>query len=327
MSATNYDELGSSGFRDLCHALLREYLGPAYVPFSTGGSDGGRDGEYEGTPRRAPEWPGYWVAQFKHHDVEQIGAGKARSRFLAEVGKELAAWTARAARGERLPDVLLFITNVPLTAVPFVGTHAKLRELAKTAHKDIGRVEFWGRANLDTEIDAIPEVRVRFRTTMADIMAELAKIKDAVARRFASPGVAVDRDIDLVTNVLYTEDKRAILLLAEIGNRRREPVTIRSVALRLEGLGELHPDEPFTSLAVTGYTWAGTRPVRIPAQELVRLAWLVPDRDGVKEALDRAQPIAGEVRIECFPDVNLTSELQLYTIRRLREIGAGVDNA
>ncbi len=315
---TSYDDLGPNGFRDLCHALLREYLGPAYVPFSTGGSDGGRDGEFDGTPRRAPEWPGYWIAQFKHHDVAQIGAGKARSKFLAEVGKELAAWSTRA---ERVPDVLLFITNVPLTAVPFVGTHAKLGDIAKKAPKGIGRVEFWGRANLDTEIDAIPEVRLRYRTAMADIMAELLKLRDTIANRLASPGVAVRNDVDLVTNVLYTEEKRATLLLAEIGNRRPVPVTIRRVCLRLDGVGELYPDEPFTSLEVGGYRWAGTHPETIAAHQLVRLVWLLPDHNDVKSALDGGQPITGEVRIDCFPDVVLTGEVTLYTIRRLREIG------
>lgn len=316
----NYSALGEVGFRRLCHETLREYCGPEYRSLDTGGSDGGRDGTFEGTPQRASNFAGYWVAQFKFHDVEEVGAAECRRRFLREVRAELLSWAQRTAAGQRRPDVLLFITSVPLTAVPGTGTIDRLDEIKGECSCGIPSVLVWGRADLDTEIAALPEVRARYRVGVADVMAKLVGIERALAQQVLSPGVSMSATIELATNVIYSEDKGAIIVLAEIGNLASASVTIRSVLLNLAEFAVLRPEAPITSIEVSGYRWVGPEPIRIPPEGLVRLAWLIYDRVGVRAALAARQPVSGSVSYRFFPKQELCSDVTLYTITRLREM-------
>lgn len=141
----NYNQLGTDKFRDLCHAVMREFLGPTYRPFSVGGSDGGRDGEFEGTPRFMSEARGYWVVQFKHHDVENVGIVQARRIFVDEVRKEIEKWKIRSA-SMRHPNVLLFVTNVLFSGVPKSGTHDTINALIDEAKGTIPNIKVWDQA-------------------------------------------------------------------------------------------------------------------------------------------------------------------------------------
>lgn len=323
----NYDALGDKGFRNLCHLVLREYLGPEYIPLVVGGADGGRDGYFEGTPARAPNLPGYWVPQFKHHDVASVGADKARQRFLGEVADELDKWKERATRGERLPDVLLFMTNVDVSPVPRAGTLDKINGLIAAAIPPMRKVLVWARAGIDTEISLLPEVRRVYCPTIADAIAAFTELHGDLLQKIApllsqpQPPPEAPMDVEVTVSAIYTDDRRAILVLADIGNASPTPLTIRDVKLVLPDIDTLLPDRPDRSLEATGYTWLNPHPHTIPGHGFERVGWYFHDRVGAKDHLDRAQPIRASLELGFFPQPRfLTRVIDLYSIRKLQEM-------
>ncbi|MET9088872.1 AAA family ATPase [Streptomyces sp. NPDC004237] len=128
----DYDltRLGSREFEHLSQALSKCALGPGVSVFGDG-KDGGREATFEGAvsyPYAGDEWNGYGVVQAK---FKQRSAGVSSSTEWLErqIKAELNEWLRPESKRERLPEYLLFTTNVPLSAVPDTGGIARVNRL------------------------------------------------------------------------------------------------------------------------------------------------------------------------------------------------------
>jgi hypothetical protein len=66
-------------FAKLCNALLTTTVSDKVRPFDTTGQDAGRDCDYTGSGKDDyAELDGYWIFQYKHHDVSRLGVKEAR---------------------------------------------------------------------------------------------------------------------------------------------------------------------------------------------------------------------------------------------------------
>jgi len=270
----DYNPLGPDGFRDLCHRLMVAVLGEAFRPFSAGGEDGQRDGTFEGVPKKTELPSGYWVVQYKHHDVANVGAGTARTRFLGAVGLELTGWKTNTGRK---PDVLLFVTNVLASGVQDAGTHDRFDTLVKThgGPKSSSQVLLWDRAHLDLELDAHPQIRRDYcGLSVADVLA-LFSGSNAMPE---TSEVSSD-DLHLNVGASYVRDWCAVVVVAEIGNTGTRKLTIAGVSVSVDDLGTYRADDVLDpgSKSVEGTTWqgAGATPP-IPPEELRQWAWYFP---------------------------------------------------
>lgn len=322
MRRIDYNRLGADGFRELCHAILLRVIGPTYRPFSAGGADAQRDGTFEGRPLKQGLPAGYWVAQFKHHDVENVGASVARARFLREVRTEVEGWRVRSRRGERIPDVLLFVTNVLGTGPRSSGMFDRFNALAKSFGrlKPRARALVWEKARLDQEIDCLEDVqRAWLPPTIEDILVHLGVPQGAMATLVQDRRVV---DVDFTASAQYSSDWDAIVVVAELGNETGRKLTIKDVVLSIDEVGVLAPNEPDASKQVTGASWGGPDVYGpIPSDQFARLAWLFRvNRMRVREMLECHQPLRGTLVVHCFPRRTLAQEVLVYSIQKLREI-------
>ncbi|MGV9263037.1 NACHT domain-containing protein [Kitasatospora sp. NPDC003701] len=108
--------LGAREFEHVVQALAKHVLGPGVRVFGDG-RDGGRDADFDGTvpyTSHGGQWNGYGVVQAKFRG--RPGGRPADVVWLeGEIRKELADWASVGSRGERLPQYLLFATNVVLS--------------------------------------------------------------------------------------------------------------------------------------------------------------------------------------------------------------------
>jgi len=329
MRRIDYNRLGPAGFRELCHAVLLQVLGPTYRPFSAGGSDAQRDGTFEGRPLQCGLPSGYWVAQFKHHDVETVGASIARSRFLQEVQTEITGWARRRERSERIPDILLFITNVLGTGGPRVGMFDRFDLLGRRLKKlkRGGQVLLWEKARLDQEIDRMPDIqRIWTPPTIEDSLMSLGVPLGSMAMLVQDQQEA---GMEFVASATYSTDWDAVTVVVEIGNETGRKLTIKDVSLSLDGIGVFAPDEPDQSKRVIGVPWRSPEVYGpILPDEFERAAWYFRVKGfGVREALEAHQPLRGTFIVHCFPRRTLAQEVLVYSIARLREMAQGDHSA
>lgn len=111
---TQYDHLGEDGFPDFLHSILKEIFGPSLTPFGKG-KDGGRDATYEGIPKRYEKIEGFWVFQYKFHELGRVGNSSARSSIKKELPKEIEKMLNRPKK----PDCYILITNAELYSSNF----------------------------------------------------------------------------------------------------------------------------------------------------------------------------------------------------------------
>ena len=83
-----FDHLGDDGFTDLLNLLLKEIFGPALKPFGKG-KDGGRDAIFEGIPKKYEKIQGYWIFQYKFHELARVTNPKAKSANKTDFTKEI----------------------------------------------------------------------------------------------------------------------------------------------------------------------------------------------------------------------------------------------
>ena len=318
----DYNRLGPAGFRELCHAVLLRVLGPTYRPFSAGGSDAQRDGTFEGSPHEPGLRAGYWVAQFKHHDVENVGASVCRSRFLQEVRSEVDGWAARKRAGARIPDVLLFLTNVLGTGRARVGMFDRFDLLARRFGrlKRGARALLWEKARLDQAIDGLPDVQeVWLPRSIEDAVVGLG-VPASLVRLLLKHQEEVG--VEFVASASYVDAWNAVVVVTEIGNESGRKLTIKDVKLSLDGIPLLIPDEPNPARQVTGVSWRspGALTAILP-DEFERVAWCFEVEGPIlREALERQQPVRGTFVAHCFPRRTIAQEVLVYSVARLQEM-------
>ncbi|MGV9266520.1 tetratricopeptide repeat protein [Kitasatospora sp. NPDC003701] len=128
--------LGAQRFEQLSQALALKTLGVSVEIFGDG-PDGGREATFQGLthfPSADAPWTGYGVLQAKFRSRPE-GTGKDADWLIRHIRAELDAWgdpASNRVRNGRLPDYLLFTTNVVLS--PGAGNggidrvHAAVRE-------------------------------------------------------------------------------------------------------------------------------------------------------------------------------------------------------
>ena len=129
----NLNGLTSRDFEHLSEAMAQAVLGPGVSAFGDG-KDGGREATFEGRVPYSNElqpWEGYGVVQAKFRqrpDQPPVPV----SWFKDQVRDELEAWLAPKSKRGRLPQYVIFTTNVVLSAVPESGGIAQVDGLIAT---------------------------------------------------------------------------------------------------------------------------------------------------------------------------------------------------
>lgn len=217
----NLSGLGELEFEDLCQALALCVLGSGVGVFGDG-PDGGREAEFEGVfryPDPAPEgqWEGYGVLQAKYRRTPTTTQADT-AWFKAQVKAELDKWVdprrSRVKRG-RLPEYLIFATNVALSGDPGRGGIASADELiASYAAKGL-RLKgwrIWHHAQICRLLDVYPQVRQVYAgfTTTGDVLASMQE------RRDSDPAeAAVRRDGGSAAPLRVGQGSEALLMVFE----------------------------------------------------------------------------------------------------------------
>ena len=165
--ADDLTKLGTKGFEQLCQALAVCALGPGIEVFGAG-PDGGREASFDGRlryPSLDEPWDGYGVLQAKFK--ETIGTNQDTSRFLRRVRAEMDAWTNPSNRrvvDGRLPQYLIFTTNVSLSGVPGRGGKDRFDELMRqyASRLPLKGWRVWDANQITNLLNCYPEVRKAF---------------------------------------------------------------------------------------------------------------------------------------------------------------------
>lgn len=192
MPDADLTRLGTRAFEQLVVALARRELGPGVEVFG----DGGREATFDGTIRwsaTATEsddvrdvWTGYTVLQAKFQVKPKPHPHDNAVWLQNEISAEIASWI-RAAENrtrERLPDYLIFITNIDLTPVAKVGGIDALNAfILKKLHESdavrhglrVKAFKIWHADQIRTMLDANQEVRWAYPglLTAGDVLSKL----------------------------------------------------------------------------------------------------------------------------------------------------------
>ena len=133
-------------------------------------------------------------------------------------------------------------------------------------------------------------------------------------------------DVEFVVSANYSMDKDAMIVIGEIGNTANKKFTIRDVRLLVPNVGEMRPDEIINPriFYIEGHTWLGKSPFQVGAGDLIKIAWYFNAAGtSVRKQLDATQPLACELAVTCFPNMQLIKKMELFSIAKLREMSGG----
>lgn len=177
-------------------ALCRSELGPGVQVFGDG-RDGGREAAFDGTiswsatcldsVEEDDRWHGYTVLQSKFMQKPKPEPLDNAKWLQGQIRKEIAGWAEAADEGKRtrLPDYLIFVTNIDLSPVAKTGgidtVEKYVRELlgqGSDAHDAGLRVRgfrIWHADQIRTMLDAHQDIRYAFGglLTVGDVVAAL----------------------------------------------------------------------------------------------------------------------------------------------------------
>jgi hypothetical protein len=179
--AVDFDltRLGDREFEHLSQALALQVLGPGVSVFGDG-PDGGREATFEGRmrfPEPGEPWDGYGVVQAKFKR-RLVGGSADTDAFLRAVTLELDRWanvdSNRVKKG-RLPQYVLFTTNVVLSAVPGSGGVDRAEALIASYADRLGLKGWrvWHHDQLCRLLDLHPAIRRTYAAliTPSDVLA------------------------------------------------------------------------------------------------------------------------------------------------------------
>jgi hypothetical protein len=160
--------LGARGFERMCQALASYVLGPGIKVFGDG-PDGGREASFHGWlsyPNAERPSDGYGVLQAKYKE-KVTASGQDTAWFLGRVKAELDAWTnpnKRRVRDGRVPEYLIFATNIALSAVPGSGGKDRVDDLVRgyLGQLPLKDWRIWDATQITTLLDCHPDVRRAF---------------------------------------------------------------------------------------------------------------------------------------------------------------------
>ena len=142
----SYDltQLDSNTFEHLVNQLALRVLGPGSTGFGPG-SDGGRDGYFEGEapyPSETERWSGCWYIQSKFHKPH---LSKDPQKWLLEKIKEEIKEFEELNSKRQWPDNWIIATNIDPSGVPETGSFDQARKLVTEACPQLeNRFHIWG---------------------------------------------------------------------------------------------------------------------------------------------------------------------------------------
>jgi hypothetical protein len=198
----DYDltRLGWREFEHLSQTLAKCVLGPGVSVFGDG-KDGGREATFTGQipyPNEHQPWDGYGVIQAKF--MQRPKGGSSGVEWLErQIEAEFKAWLYAYSKRGRLPEYLIFTTNVSLSPVPETGGIARIdRLIASYVNKSRIPLKGWALWH-------------------GDEICRFLDIYEGVRRAFAhfiTPGDVLSR---LLTTVPDAESETAELIRAHAG--------------------------------------------------------------------------------------------------------------
>jgi hypothetical protein len=170
-------EMDPHSFEHLANALAFQELGAGLSTFSPG-SDGGRDGLFEGTapfPSATDHWTGTWYIQSKHHAVHL--STDSQKWLLDQIRSEVTLFQKNP--GRHWPDNWIIVSNVDPSGVPATGCYDAAKKLIEAANPTLAnRFAIWGGAQVIRLLDKHTDVRDRYLHLMTPghVVAELLSL-------------------------------------------------------------------------------------------------------------------------------------------------------
>lgn len=143
----SYDltQLDPNSFENMVNYLSMKVLGSGATGF-TPGSDGGRDGYFEGEasyPSEKTKWSGIWYIQSKFHKPH---LSKDPQKWLITKVREEIALFKNHDSNRVVPDIWIISTNIEPSGVPQTGAFDALQKLVKAELGDNLKFDIWGGA-------------------------------------------------------------------------------------------------------------------------------------------------------------------------------------
>lgn len=146
----SYDlgKLDEHSFEHLANSLALRVLGAGHTGFGPG-SDGGRDGYFEGEapyPSATDRWRGKWYLQAKYHRPHLTH--DAHKWLLEKINEEIREFTKPGTK-RKWPDNWIIVTNIDPSGVPDVGSFdAAKAQVALVRPQLADRFHIWGGTKL-----------------------------------------------------------------------------------------------------------------------------------------------------------------------------------
>jgi hypothetical protein len=165
----SYDltRLDANSFEHMINLLALRALGLGATGFGPG-SDGGRDGYFEGEspyPSEAERWSGRWYIQSKFHKPH---LSKDPQKWLLErIQEELNEFKNPESK-RRWPDNWIVATNIDPSGAPDTGSFDKAREMVVNARPELeSRFHIWGGRKIIDLLALNPEVAEHYGDFLA----------------------------------------------------------------------------------------------------------------------------------------------------------------
>lgn len=149
MNAVNdLSKMDPNSFQHLVNHLALKVLGFGHTGFGPG-SDGGRDGCFEGEaayPSDVDRWKGKWYIQSKYHSFHL--SADPQKWLQKQIKIELDNFKNPDSQRE-WPDIWIVATNVDISAVPNVGTFDVCRKLVEEVNPKLAKkFHIWGASKI-----------------------------------------------------------------------------------------------------------------------------------------------------------------------------------
>ncbi|MFF1633460.1 NACHT domain-containing protein [Leifsonia sp. NPDC058248] len=241
------EELSPHAFEQLTVALASEVMGAGVEAFGAG-PDGGREATYDGpvewsatTSFGKDSWNGYVVIQAKQR--EHLGEPSTNARWLRKrIDEELDAWVSSSSKRGRLPDYIVFVTNVRLSSVPgsgidLINNHIRTRLGAPIdsdardtlSRRGVRAAKVWHRDQLNALLTKHAGIRLAFKglLTVGDLLSRLGELGGLLDPSAFQPV--------LVAHASATLGTERWVNFREAGGTERESVDRVVIDLRAQG--------------------------------------------------------------------------------------------
>lgn len=201
-----FESLSDRAFEQLSVALSLQVLGSGVQAFGSG-PDGGREATYKGPVNwsatagmGSDSWNGYVVIQAKQKTVSDADPRKNAAWLRGQIKDELDRWEHPDSKRGRLPEYLIFVTNVRLSSVPSSGGIDRLdayiseRKTQSLAEKGFKGWKIWHRDQLNGLLTIHESIRHAFPAmlTVGDVLNRLSSLSNRLPRPEELSEILVD---------------------------------------------------------------------------------------------------------------------------------------